>query len=97
MVSPFAVEFMIACHVSADPPRHIGAERWNSIAGKKIWAWLCREGLIDGQSRATPKGVAWVGYICSVPLPVEQWVLPEAERETFKSRVVSIAEGEPII
>lgn len=76
-VTPLIIRVMLACHVSSEPDRQFAVEQWGSTACEGARAWLMDNGLIDGELQATERGRAWVHFICAVPLPVAQWVLPD--------------------
>lgn len=75
-VSPIHIEFMLACYVTPAPGERIGRDEWESGAGHQVRKWLAEQQLIDSRDRATPKGEAWVKFICATPLPEQRWVLP---------------------
>lgn len=68
---------MIECAISAEPGVNVPYEVWDSNPARDIRASLRSEGLIGDNNKATDKGRAWVKFICQVPIPVQQWVLPE--------------------
>jgi hypothetical protein len=72
---PIKISFMLACYVSPEPSRYVLGE-WDSEAGIETRRWLQENGLIDENHRATPRGEAWVQFICDTPLPVSKWVMP---------------------
>jgi len=76
MMAPIHIKFMIACYTTSEPMEQLGERHWNSTAGLAIREWLFENELIDTHNRATEKGVAWVKFICSTPLPVSKWMLP---------------------
>lgn len=82
-MAPITIKIMLACHCSAAPELQLGAEQWNSFAGLEARTWLLESGLIDSDNRSTPKGKAWVQFICSTPLPVATWALPERSHTEF--------------
>lgn len=67
--SPIKINFMLACWASPSPESVIWPGGWESPAGIGTREWLRKEGLIDGNNRATERGKAWVEMICTVPLP----------------------------
>ena len=80
-LAPITIKFMLACYTTPEPGEHVGQEHWNSSAGLDARRWLADNGLIDGNDRATPRGEAWVKFICATPLPETVWVLPERARD----------------
>lgn len=79
-VSPLAVQIMIECHCSAEPGINFQRDVWLSHAGERVREWLVAEGLIEPcKFRATPRGSAWVKFLCQTPLPMQTWVLPDRE------------------
>lgn len=77
-LAPIHITFMMACHCSPQPEQELGSDHWNSTAGRETRQWLLDEALIDSDNRSTSRGVAWIEVICQTPLPVQQWVKPEA-------------------
>jgi hypothetical protein len=67
---------MLACYVSPEPDAIMG-KIWSSPACVDAQRWLQDQQLIDADGRSTSKGDAWVSFICGVPLPEAEWVLPE--------------------
>ena len=81
MLAPIHIKFMLACHCSGDPENTLGSAHWNSSAGHDTKQWLIENDLIDENNRSTPRGRAWVQFICQTPLPVATWTLPERSRD----------------
>lgn len=75
-VSPLCLRIMLACHVSPDPKSVISERVWNSSAGIEIRQWLLNNTLINGNYQPTPRGKAWVQFLCETPLPVATWKRP---------------------
>ena len=77
-VPPMYITFAIAHYVAADPRAELGADHYDSRAGKETVKWLLDNGLIDRRDYpcATPKLTAWIEHLCSQPLPVETWTIP---------------------
>jgi len=75
--SPLCIQIMFACYVAADPKEYFSGQGWNSQPGHEARQWLNENGLINEDLTATDRGVAWVKFICSTPLPQQTWVLPE--------------------
>lgn len=85
-VSPLTIQIMFACFCTPEPSAWFEPAQWSSKAGIEVKCWLLERGLITGddgipheEPRATDRGKAWVGFICSTPLPVAHWVLPPRE------------------
>ena len=76
--SPLLIRLMLACHVSAEPAKHMG-ETWGSAVTNDALRWLYDNGLIDADNRSTEKGKAWVGHIVNTPIPIATWSLPPRE------------------
>ena len=73
---PIAIRLMLACHIGTDPASLFGKDEWNSSA-MLVWRKkLYEDGLVTENLSTTPRGEAWVNFICSTPLPVQQWVRP---------------------
>lgn len=77
---PIAITFMLTCYFSPEPAIQLGVQ-WNSEAGCKMRNWLMRNNLIDAEYSATERGKAWVDFICSTPLPIVRWALPERSQD----------------
>jgi len=73
---PIKIIFMIACHVAGDPETYIGKDHWNSPAGFETRKWLQANDLINEDYESTPKGKAWIEFICETPLPICKWMRP---------------------
>ncbi len=76
-VSPLMIKIMLVCYAFAEPS-DMGTE-WHSPAGVECRKWLLEQNLIGPTQRATKRGEAWVKFICSTPLPVHKWILPDRE------------------
>lgn len=75
--SPFAITIMFECYACANPGANMRLEQWNSPAAEEVRSLLLNKGLIDDELRVTPRGVAWVKFICATPLPEQTWILPD--------------------
>lgn len=84
--SPLTIEIMIACYTLAEPSTSSYSFGWNSSAARQVRSELGREGLIcvtkNNEYRATPKGAAWVKFICQTPYPEATWTLPDRKNNT---------------
>lgn len=78
-MAPIVIKFMLACYCTPEPGEHVGVNHWNSDAGRETRNWLFENDLIDANFRATPRGEAWVKFICATPLPESVWMLPQRE------------------
>lgn len=61
-MSPIALQILLACHVTSDPPQFIAKPVWDIEAGLDARFMLLREGLLDtrdGNLKITKRGVAW--------------------------------------
>ncbi len=75
--SPLKIQIMLACYVSPNPQSIVVWSTWGSPAAKDIRNQLFDDGLIDEHERPTPRGNAWVEFLCATPLPVQSgWVRP---------------------
>lgn len=73
--SPITIKFMLACYTGNTS--EIEPQIWDSSAGKETRALLQSNGLVDANYLATPRGNAWVKYICATPMPEQVWQLPK--------------------
>lgn len=96
---PITISFMLACYASTEPQRYVLGE-WNSPAGILSRRWLQENGLIDDEHHATEKGRVWVKHICSTPLPVSAWILPERNGDgdvvfpaPFREQIIANLDG----
>ena len=82
-VSPLTIKMALAYHSSAEPEQFFPPQTWSSDPAKDARSWLCGNGLLTlsdgGNYVPTQRLTAWVGFICSTPLPVQEWVQPERE------------------
>lgn len=88
-MAPIHITFMLACHCSPDPEENLGHAHWNSPAGYSTREWLVNNELLEpiytdptapgNKYTVTDRGRAWVEFICSTPLPVIEWRLPDRE------------------
>lgn len=74
-VSPLCIRLMIACYAFPEPKDVI--PEWNNDICHSLRNYLLGHGLIDEKFRATPRGEAWVKFICQTPLPEQIWKLPQ--------------------
>lgn len=84
MASP--LEIQMALHFWTRPTAYAEhePEHRNSGAVKNILAWYVRDGLLEkipanehGETyKATDALGVWVEALCSVPFPIQKWVIP---------------------
>lgn len=67
--APIVLKIMLACYTAPFPIEEIGEQCWHSRAGQQTRAYLMREGLVNNEWRATPRGIAWISAFCNIPLP----------------------------
>lgn len=96
---PITISIMLACYALVQPQDGMLGE-WGSPAGIQSRRWLRENGLIDEEHRATEKGRVWVKHICSTPLPVSAWILPERNGDgdvvfpaPFREQIVANVDG----
>ena len=73
-LTPLHIEIMLHYACTSSPFPRLGAPACAEYAQQ-----LYVEGLLmdDGAGfKATDKGKAWIHYLCEVPFPIQQWVLP---------------------
>lgn len=92
---PITISFMLTHYFSPCPEEHLGHDHYNSMAGQETVKWLKNNGLLDEHGNATDRGRAWVKFICSTPLPEQNWVLPPRSMSKPDSGRASIPETEP--
>lgn len=84
MASP--LEIQIAIHFWTRPTKYAEHEpdHRNSGAVKAILSWYVRDGLLEPTApnehgeiyKATEALGVWVDALCTVPFPVQKWVIP---------------------
>lgn len=86
MVSPLEISIALHYHCRVDDyGRHNGDNNFDAPAVVDTLARFVEAGLLtvdqDGipSYRATPGLAVWVDAICSVPLPVQQWIIPKCD------------------
>ena len=84
MVNPLTVDIALWYYVrTVDYGKGVGDNNFNAPAVQAAFRLLCEHGLLergtrDGQVYAGTKALeAWVNAICSVPFPVQEWVIPK--------------------
>lgn len=79
-LTPMHLNWALVFHFSGDPEGVLGSEHFNSVAGRDVFDWLKREGLIGDAPmyRGTERLRAFVEHLCRQPLPVQAWVQPDA-------------------
>ena len=75
-LAPCYIQFILACHVSGDPEKHLGVDYWGSPTGKTVRQWMVDNNFVDSNWQTTERGRAFVEFICETPLPICKWVRP---------------------
>lgn len=85
MASPLEISIAIHYHCRVDDyGRHNGDNNFHAPAVMEAIGRFQEAGLLtltDGipSYRATPGLAVWVDAICSVPMPIQQWVIPKCD------------------
>lgn len=75
-LAPCHIQFLLACHVSGNPPKYLGIDYWNSSTGETVRRWLVENNLVDHNYEITDRGRAYIEFICETPMPICKWVRP---------------------
>ena len=74
--SPLMVQMAFA-HAHTDlPAQFFSPEIWGSPAAEGCRNALFNEGLIDKDDRGTDKLRFWVEYVCKIPWPEQNFIIP---------------------
>lgn len=79
-MTPMQILWCIMYHTRGNPAADLGAEHFNSRAGRDVLDWLVTEGLIvwshDEQRHIPQERLAvFVSHLCAQPLPEQKWVM----------------------
>lgn len=75
-VSPLCLRIMLLSYCSEKPMEAMD-NSMRSKPGEDACKWLAENELVGEDMRATARGIAWVGFILSTPLPEATWSLPK--------------------
>ena len=75
MITPLHIEIMLHYNCCEENFPRLNAPACQEYAKQLAVEGLLEEG-VGSVYRVTSKGKAWVCYLCMVPFPIQQWVLP---------------------
>lgn len=79
-MTPLQIQMLLHFHCVAAP-----FEPWGPAHSEAL-EWFISEGVVDvmdglDRPRLTARGEAYVKFLCDMPFPVAQWVLPKQEEK----------------
>ena len=85
-MTPFEIEIMLHYNSRVDDPDNSDVQLFKSAV-----TWMLHEGLLSVESRRpnasygiTERGLTYVSSLQDLPLPVQVWVIPQAEKPIDK-------------
>ena len=74
--SPLMVQMAFAHAITDLPKQYFSHAIWESPAAEECRNQLSKEGLIDVHGWGTDKLRFWVDYVCNIPFPKQNFIIP---------------------
>lgn len=84
-MTPLYIRMAMCFATSKSPEEMFNKGEWESAAAKEVishmsvWGLLREDLSVNSGFTGTKKLEFWVGYLCSIPIPIESFIIPEPD------------------